>query len=168
VAAQEPPPRARDAAEVSAEQHRQAAEVHRQATEVAQATRQRAAENFEVARAKYGVTVVLAGLGGTLVAFGLALLAFDTASAVSAALAPITGVLGTIVGAYFGVQVGASGKAESEAARTKAEDDAKKLAAVAPPEAGLAALGVQLPRPSPTQPPIAEPPVGRNPGTTAT
>jgi hypothetical protein len=129
----------------AAEQHRQAAEVHRQATEVAQATTQRAAESAEFARAKYGVTVVLAGMGGTLVAFGLALLAFDKASAVSAALAPITGVIGTLVGAYFGVQVGASGKSESEAARTKAENDAKKLAAVAPPEAGLAALGVRLP-----------------------
>ena len=149
---QAPPPRAREAAEPiveedrqAAEQHRQAAEVHRQATEVAQATRQRAAESAEFARAKYGVTVVLAGLGGTLVAFGLALLAFDKASAVSAALAPITGLIGSIVGAYFGYQVGASGKSESEAARTKAEDDAKKLAAVAPAEAGLAALGVRLP-----------------------
>jgi hypothetical protein len=129
----------------AAEQHRQAAAVHRQAGEVAQANRQRAAESAEFARAKYGVTVVLAGLGGTLVSFGLALLAFDKASAVSAALAPITGLIGSIVGAYFGFQVGASGKSESEAARTKAEDDAKKLAAVAPPEAGLAALGVRLP-----------------------
>jgi hypothetical protein len=102
-----------------------------------------AAESAEVARARYGVTVVLAGLVVTLVAFGLTLLAFDKAGSVSAALAPITGVIGTIVGAYFGVQVGASGKAESEAARSKAEDDAKKLAAVAPSGPAMAALGAE-------------------------
>jgi uncharacterized protein YacL len=102
-----------------------------------------AAESAELVRARYGVTVVLAGLVVTLVAFGLTLLAFDKAGSVSAALSPITGVIGTIVGAYFGVQVGASGKAESEAARSKAEDDAKKLAAVAPPEAAMAVLGAE-------------------------
>jgi hypothetical protein len=99
-----------------------------------------AAERTQDARGLYGVIVVLAGLGVTLVAFGLSLLAFDKAGSVSAALAPITGVIGTIVGAYFGVQVGSSGKAESDAARTKAEEDAKKLAAVAPSGPAMAVL----------------------------
>jgi hypothetical protein len=108
----------------------------------ASADQKTAAQSQEAARGKYGVVVVLAGLVVTLVAFGLALLAFDKAGSVSAALAPITGVIGTIVGAYFGVQVGASGKAESEAARSRAEDDAKKLAAVAPSDAARSVLGV--------------------------
>jgi hypothetical protein len=93
-------------------------------------------------RAKYGVAVVLAGFLVVLLAFGGALLAFNAANDVSTALAPITGVIGTIVGAYFGVQVGASGKEESEAARSKAEDEAKALAAVAPTAQAVQVLGL--------------------------
>ena len=99
-------------------------------------------DNAAEVRAKYGVTVVLSGFAVVLAAFGIAVLAFDVANDVSTALAPITGVIGTIVGAYFGVQVGASGKEESDAARTKAEDEAKKLATVAPPKAAAEILGV--------------------------
>jgi hypothetical protein len=101
------------------------------------------AQDAEVARARYGVTVVLAGLAVTLLAFGFAVLAFDRAGSVSAALAPITGVIGTIVGAYFGVQVGASGKSQAEAARAKAEDDVRKLAIVADPGPAMSVLGME-------------------------
>ena len=80
------------------------------------------------------VVVVLAGLLVVLIAYGISLLAFDNGSDVGTALAPITGVIGTIVGAYFGIQAGAAGKAEAEAARTKAEGEAKALAAVASPQ----------------------------------
>jgi phage tail tape-measure protein len=69
----------------------------------------------------------------------------DLAQQVSTALAPITGVVGTIVGAYFGVQVGSSGQEQVESARAKAEDQAKALAAVAPSEAAVAVLGVPVP-----------------------
>jgi hypothetical protein len=106
------------------------------------ATPTTAAESTETTRGLYGLIVVLAGLLVTLGAFGLALLAFSGSENVSAALAPITGLIGTIVGAYFGVQTGASGKAHAEEARTKAEDDAKKLAAVAPAAEAKAILGV--------------------------
>jgi hypothetical protein len=101
------------------------------------------AADAEVARARYGVTVVLAGLAVTLLAFGFALLAFDKAGSVSAALAPITGVIGTIVGAYFGVQVGSSGRSQAEAARAKAEDDARRLAIVADPGPAMSVLGME-------------------------
>lgn len=40
-------------------------------------------------------------------------------------------MVGTLVGAYFGVQAGAAGKAQSDAAREKAESEATALAAVA-------------------------------------
>jgi hypothetical protein len=82
------------------------------------------------------VVVVLAGLGVVLAAYGLSLIAFDTGDDVGTALAPITGVIGTIVGAYFGIQAGSAGKAESDQARDQAEKQAKALAAVA--DAGAA------------------------------
>lgn len=96
-------------------------------------------------RAQYGVWVVLAGFAVVFLSFGVAVLAFSNASGVSTALAPITGVVGTLVGAYFGVQAGASGKKDAENARAKAEHQVKQLAVVAPKEEGAEILGVDLP-----------------------
>jgi hypothetical protein len=102
----------------------------------------RSGEDAAALRARYGVLVVLAGLAVILVAFVITVIVFEPeVGDVSTALAPITGVIGTIVGAYFGVQVGGAGKEQAEAARDKAEDQAKILAAVAPPAAAAAVLG---------------------------
>jgi threonine/homoserine/homoserine lactone efflux protein len=76
----------------------------------------------EAGRWKYGLWVVFAGLAVILVAFGAALLAFSEAADVSTALAPVTGVVGTIVGAYFGVQAGAAGKEKAEQQRAQATE----------------------------------------------
>jgi hypothetical protein len=86
----------------------------------------------------------MAGLAVTLAAFGIAVGVFTNAADVSTALAPITGVVGTIVGAYFGLQVGSSGKDAAEAARSKAEDQARALAVVAPADSGAQVLGLNL------------------------
>jgi F420-0:gamma-glutamyl ligase-like protein len=93
-------------------------------------------------RARYGVDVVYAGLATLLVAFIVSVSVFDTAADAVAAMASITGVIGTIVGAYFGLSSGAAGKEEAEVARTKAEDEAKRLAAVAPAKEATAVLGI--------------------------
>ena len=76
----------------------------------------------EAERWKYGLWVVFAGLAVILAAFGAALVAFSEAADVSTALAPVTGVVGTIVGAYFGVQAGAAGKEKAEEQRAQATD----------------------------------------------
>ena len=49
-------------------------------------------------------------------------------------------VLGTIVGAYFGVRVGSHGKSEAEAARAVSEAKVARLAAHVPPEQAMQAL----------------------------
>jgi hypothetical protein len=87
------------------------------------------------------LVVVVVGLTTVAAAFGLAVLHYTKSSDVSTALAPLTGVVGTIVGAYFGLQVGSQGTAASEARRARADDQAKALAAVAPPEDALRILG---------------------------
>jgi hypothetical protein len=83
---------------------------------------------------KYGVTVVLAGLVVILLAFVLSLSEYEKAADVSTALAPVTGVVGTLVGAYFGVQVGAAGKEKAEEKRERSEAEAKAALAALPPE----------------------------------
>jgi hypothetical protein len=85
----------------------------------------------DAGRWKYGLWVVFAGLAVILAAFGAALVAFSEAADVSTALAPVTGVVGTIVGAYFGVQAGAAGKEKAELAHhalgALPEDQAEKV-----------------------------------------
>jgi hypothetical protein len=93
---------------------------------------------------KYGVVVVLAGLAVILLAFFLALREYDRAAEVSTALAPITGVVGTIVGAYFGVQVGAAGREKAEAARAQSDRVAQSaLSALSKDEAAAVMQSVR-------------------------
>ena len=89
------------------------------------------------------------GLAAIVAAFALAVLHYAKSSDVSTALAPVTGVVGTIVGAYFGVQVGSQGTAATEAKRTEADNQAKALAAVAPREDALRILGTPSPSTQP-------------------
>jgi Na+-transporting methylmalonyl-CoA/oxaloacetate decarboxylase gamma subunit len=77
-------------------------------------------------RIRYGFYVVVIGLGVVLLAFGFAVFRWTTAADVSAALAPITGVVGTVVGAFFGIQVGSQGKEAAEKDRKEAEDEKDK------------------------------------------
>ena len=54
-------------------------------------------------------------------------------SDVTTIVGSLTTFLGSVVGAFLGVQVGAAGKDKAEAARAKAEDTAKKALAALPP-----------------------------------
>ncbi|GAA2886822.1 hypothetical protein GCM10010517_50610 [Streptosporangium fragile] len=84
------------------------------------------AAQAEAARWKYGFFVVLTGLVVVLVAFVVvALRNGDTA----APFAGLVGVAGAIIGAYFGVQVGQSGKDRVEAELRRANEVAIRLAA---------------------------------------
>jgi hypothetical protein len=110
-------------------------------------------------RWKYGVIVVLAGLAALIGALGLTLWAYwgvdpatTSASAVAAVLAPITTVVGTLVGAYFGIQTGQASTAEAQALTTQAQEQraeaervARALAAVAPPQEAKRILGQEEP-----------------------
>ncbi len=91
-----------------------------------------------------GLTAVIREVGGLLTASGglvvvvvcvLAVMAITTASIGSVpdeqkatVVAGAFTVLGTIVGAYFGVRLGAHGKSEAEAARVASEAKVARLA----------------------------------------
>jgi ABC-type nickel/cobalt efflux system permease component RcnA len=72
-------------------------------------------------RIKYGFRIVIIGLVLVAVVFLAAIVKWTTASDVAAAVSSVTGVVGTIIGAFFGVQVGSAGKEKAEAARAEAE-----------------------------------------------
>jgi hypothetical protein len=88
-----------------------------------------AATSADELRARYGRDVVLAGLAVLLLALGVAVWRWKTAQDVSLVLSALTGTVGTIVGAFFGISAGAAGKEKAEEERAKAED--KKDAALA-------------------------------------
>jgi hypothetical protein len=91
-------------------------------------------------RVKYGFWLVLSGLVIMGIVFVVAILKWTAAADVAAAVGSLTGVVGTIVGAFFGVQAGASGKEKAEAARVIAENKAVHLAAELPPGAAQRVL----------------------------
>ena len=103
-----------------------------------------------------GVAAVIREIGMLLTASGGLVVVVIGVVAVmtitSAALATVPGderatvatgaftVVGTIVGAYFGVRVGARGKEEAEAARLRADEKVERLAASMDPGKAVAVL----------------------------
>ena len=82
-----------------------------------------------------GLVVVVIGVFATVTITTAALASVPDQERATVATAAFT-VLGTIVGAYFGVRVGARGKDEAEAARDKADAKVENLLAhVEPPQA---------------------------------
>ena len=86
---------------------------------------QNPAPNVDMARVKYGAWLVGGAFVVLGVVFGVAVSRFTTAADVTAAVGSVATVVGTIVGAFFGVQVGSSGKEAAEAGRNQAERAAR-------------------------------------------
>jgi phage tail tape-measure protein len=76
-------------------------------------------------RVKYGAC--LAGGAFVLlgVVFGIAASRFTAAADVTAAVGSVATVIGTIVGAYFGIHIGSAGKETAEAKHAHAEKVAR-------------------------------------------
>ncbi|MEV4284227.1 hypothetical protein AB0K40_01845 [Nonomuraea bangladeshensis] len=84
------------------------------------------AAQADATRWRYGFYVVVAGIVAVLVAFAAAVFATREFASLFAGVA---GVIGTIVGAYFGVQASQSGKARVEAELARTQELAIRLAA---------------------------------------
>ncbi|HLU75889.1 MAG TPA: hypothetical protein VKZ82_27180 [Nonomuraea sp.] len=86
----------------------------------------RTAAQADAARWRYGFYVVLTGIIAVIVAFAATVFATGESAALFAGVA---GVIGTIIGAYFGVQAGQSGKARVEAELGRTQELVVRLAA---------------------------------------
>ncbi|PBC83010.1 hypothetical protein SAMN05428945_2395 [Streptomyces sp. 2224.1] len=100
----------------------------------------------------YGLWVVVGGFCVVLITFAIAVIVAKDKGSVPGMFSGVTGVVGTLVGAYFGVQSGQSarkaaeaGRNEAEAGRDEAVGKALQLAAVAPKELSAPIVGVSLP-----------------------
>ncbi len=75
----------------------------------------------DLVRIQYGAWLIGASFVLLAVVLGVAASRFTAASDVAAVVGSVATVIGTIVGAFFGVQVGSSGKEAAEAGRAHAE-----------------------------------------------
>ncbi|MFF3668949.1 hypothetical protein [Microtetraspora malaysiensis] len=90
-----------------------------------------AAAEADADRWRYGFYVVLTGLVVTLAGFSVAVVSTGQASTLFAGLA---GVVGTLTGAYFGVQSGQAGKAKAEAELRRVNERAMRMASYVGPQ----------------------------------
>jgi hypothetical protein len=88
-------------------------------------------------RWKYGLYAVYAGLGALALCYIVATIRYKVAADAAGALAPVATAIGTLVGAYFGVQVGSAGKQQSDNSRDQAHREALKFAAIADPDKAM-------------------------------
>ena len=91
----------------------------------AEAPVQKAAPSVDMARIRYGAWLIVAAFALLGVVFGIAVSQFSTASDVTAVVGSVTTVVGTIIGAFFGVQIGSAGKEAAENGRAHAERAAR-------------------------------------------
>lgn len=84
--------------------------------------------------ARYGLIVVIVGIGAVMMVCIFAMTHWQSAADVATVISSVAGIIGTMVGAYFGVQLGASGKQKVEEQRDKAQAQNRELAGALLPE----------------------------------
>jgi uncharacterized membrane protein len=91
-------------------------------------------EQIEQMRIRYGLLIILAGFVLVALVSVVAIFRWDDATNTSAVIGATTSLVGTVVGAFLGVQVGSAGKERAEAARERSEEAARAAMAMLPPD----------------------------------
>ena len=90
---------------------------------------------IEQLRIKYAFWLAIIGLSiAAILVMFLVYRGWSEAERVVAVVGLFTSVLGTLVGAFFGMQIGAAGKEKDQQARQNAESLARKALSALPPE----------------------------------
>lgn len=88
---------------------------------------------IEDGKSLYGFLVVIAGFVLVGIVFYFSIHKWLESKDVTAAVGSVTSVVGTLAGAFFGVNIGAAGKARAESERNSAQKTVAKLAALVQP-----------------------------------
>ncbi len=83
---------------------------------------------------QYGFWIIIAGFIVVLLVFLVSVHKWAESKDVTAAVGSVTGVVGTLAGAYFGVHVGAAGKEKAEQQRDAAQAKVERIAALIDPK----------------------------------
>jgi hypothetical protein len=91
-------------------------------------------DELDLMRLRYGFWIIIFGF--SLVAF-IALISifrWNEVANVATVVGAVSSLVGTVVGAFFGVQFGSAGKERAEAARDRSQEMAEAALSMLPPE----------------------------------
>jgi len=97
----------------------------------------------DASKTKYGFYMIVIGFAFVFAALVFSVLHYSDVKDATAAVGSISGVIGTLAGAFFGVHAGAAGKDKAEAERQQAQQKVERLAAMLSPNDAVRALQMQ-------------------------
>ncbi len=97
-------------------------------------TTRNSVEEVDRLRLRYGFWIIMSGFA--LIAFITVISIFRWAEVTNVAtvVGAVSSLVGTVVGTFFGVQVGGAGKEKAEAARERSEELTRSALSMLPPE----------------------------------
>src|SRR3712207_9078965 len=94
------------------------------------------AEEIDWLRLRYGFWIIITGFALVFVITLISIFRWAEVTSVATVVGAVSSLVGTVVGAFFGVQVGAVGKERAEAARERSEEAVKVALSILPPASG--------------------------------
>ena len=94
-------------------------------------------EQVDNMRIKYGFWIILMGFFLIALITAASILKWNDVTSVATVIGATTSLVGTVVGSFLGVQVGAAGKERVEADRKQSEETARIALSMLPPEVAI-------------------------------
>jgi len=88
-------------------------------------------------RIKYGFWIILMGFLLIALITAASILKWNDVTSVATVIGATTSLVGTVVGSFLGVQIGAAGKERVEADRKQSEETARIALSMLPPEVAI-------------------------------
>ena len=92
-------------------------------------------EDIDRLRLRYGFWIIITGFALVFVITLISTFRWAEVTNVATVVGAVASLVGTVVGAFFGVQVGAVGKEKADAARERSEEGIRAALSMLPPEA---------------------------------
>ncbi len=91
-------------------------------------------EDIDRLRLRYGFWIIITGFTLVFLITLMASFRWAEVTSVATVVGAVASLAGTVVGAFFGVQVGAVGKERADAARERSDEGIKAALSMLPPE----------------------------------
>lgn len=92
------------------------------------------ADQVDRMRLRYGLLIILAGFALVAVIAIISIYRWEDVTNVATVIGATTSLVGTVVGAFLGVQVGSAGREQAEADRQRLEETSRLALSMLPPE----------------------------------
>ena len=91
-------------------------------------------EQVDLLRLRYGLWIILTGFALVALISVVSIFRWEDVTNIATVIGATTSLVGTVVGAFLGVQVGSVGKERAEADRQRSEEMAQRALSMLPPE----------------------------------